>query len=48
MKKIILTILVFCFAVFSISAQVQSNKTQKGTHENISGQSKTAVPAKKN
>jgi len=47
MKKIILTILVFCFAVFSISAQVQSNKTQKGTHENISGQSKTAVPAKK-
>ena len=45
MKKTILTILVFCFAVFSVSAQVENKKTEK-VQESSVGQSKTTVAAK--
>ncbi len=45
MKKTILTILVFCFVVFSVSAQVESKKTEKAQESSV-GQSKTTVAAK--
>ena len=40
MNKTILTILVFCFAVFSVSAQVESKKTTSDSKKNAVEQSK--------
>ncbi len=40
MNKTILTLLVFCFAVFSASAQVESKKTTTDAHKSSVEQSK--------
>lgn len=39
MKKTILSILVLCFVAFSVSAQVETNKTEKAAQKNTVGQS---------
>ena len=42
MNKTILTILLFCFAVFSVSAQVENNKTTTDSQKNTVEQIKMA------
>ena len=41
MNKTILTILVFCFAIFSVSAQVENKKSTTDSHSSAVEQSKT-------
>ena len=43
MNKTILTILLFCFAVFSVSAQVENTKATTDSHKSAVEQSKTTV-----
>jgi hypothetical protein len=42
MKKAIFAILLFCFAVFSVSAQVENNKTVTDSQKNTVEQNKMA------